>query len=70
MAGPSSGADYSFMDSRNGSDALTESNAVRETTVRGQFARSVSGIEDPDLRRRVLLTGLRALEGRRDLEVA
>ena len=42
----------------------------RETTVRGQFARSVSGIEDPDLRRRVLLTGLRALEGRRDLEVA
>ena len=42
----------------------------RETTVRGQFARSASGIEDPDLRRRVLLTGLRALEGRRDLEVA
>jgi DNA repair protein SbcD/Mre11 len=42
----------------------------RETSVRGQFARSASGIEDPDLRRRVLLTGLRALEGRRDLEVA
>lgn len=41
-----------------------------ETTVRGQFARSASEIEDPDLRRRVMLTGLRALEGRRDLEVA
>jgi exonuclease SbcD len=42
----------------------------REASVRGHFARSASGIEDPDLRRRVLLTGLRALEGRRDLEVA
>jgi len=42
----------------------------QETTVRGQFARSASEIEDPELRRRVLLTGLRALEGRRDLEVA
>jgi len=42
----------------------------REASVRGQFARSSSGIEDPDLRRRVLLTGLRALEGRGDLEVA
>ena len=41
-----------------------------ETSVRGQFARSTHGIEDLDLRRRVLLTGLRALEGRRDLEVA
>ena len=36
VSGPSSGADYSFMDSRGGSDALTESNAVRETTVRGE----------------------------------
>ena len=42
----------------------------REASVRGQFARSTSTIEDVDLRRRVLLTGLRALEGRRDLEVA
>jgi len=42
----------------------------REASVRGHFARSTAGIEDPDLRRRVLLTGLRALEGRRDLEVA
>ena len=42
----------------------------REASVRGHFARSAAGIEDPDLRRRVLLTGLRALEGRRDLEVA
>ena len=36
MASPSSGADYSFMDARGGSDALTESNDVRETTVRGE----------------------------------
>jgi DNA repair protein SbcD/Mre11 len=42
----------------------------REATVRGHFARTASEIEDPDLRRRVLVTGLRALEGRRDLEVA
>ena len=41
-----------------------------ETSVRGQFARSTHAIEDLELRRRVLLTGLRALEGRRDLEVA
>lgn len=41
-----------------------------ETTVRGQFVRSAEQIEDPVLRRRVTLTGLRALEGRRDLEVA
>jgi DNA repair protein SbcD/Mre11 len=41
-----------------------------EASVRGQFARSTSLIEDGELRRRVLLTGLRALEGRRDLEVA
>ena len=42
----------------------------RETTVRGEFVRSASRIEDLELRRRVTLTGLRALEGRRDLEVA
>lgn len=42
----------------------------RETTVRGQFVRSAAGIEDPELRERVIVTGLRALEGRRDLEVA
>jgi DNA repair protein SbcD/Mre11 len=42
----------------------------RETTVRGQFVRAAAAIDDPELRRRVTLTGLRALEGRRDLEVA
>ncbi len=42
----------------------------RETTVRGQFVRAAAGIEDAELRRRVILTGLRALEGRPDLEVA
>lgn len=40
-------------------------------TVRGQFVRDV--LDDPSLddeiRRRVLITGLRALDGRRDLEV-
>lgn len=42
-----------------------------EATVRGQFVRSANDeIGDPELRRRVILTGLRALEGRRDLEVA
>jgi exonuclease SbcD len=42
-----------------------------EATVRGQFVReAAAGIEDPELRRRVILTGLRALEGRADLEVA
>ena len=41
-----------------------------ETTVRGSFVREAAEIEDPELRRRVILTGLRALEGRRDLEVA
>jgi len=41
-----------------------------EATVRGHFVRSARAIEDPEQRRRVLLTGLRALEGRRDLEVA
>ena len=42
-----------------------------EATIRGQFARDAAiEIEDPELRRRVVLTGLRALEGRDDLEVA
>ena len=42
-----------------------------ESTVRGQFVRSaVEEIADPELQRRVILTGLRALEGRGDLEVA
>lgn len=46
--------------------------AIRaEPTVRGQFVRDVeTSIADAALRHRVLLTGLRALEGRRDLEVA
>jgi DNA repair protein SbcD/Mre11 len=44
---------------------------ARETTVRGQFVRlAAEEVTDPDLRRRVVLTGLRALEGRDDLEVA
>jgi DNA repair protein SbcD/Mre11 len=41
-----------------------------EQTVRGQFARDTLAITDDDRRRRVLITGLRALEGRSDLEVA
>lgn len=42
-----------------------------EATVRGQFVRSAaSEIPEPELRRRVILTGLRALEGRSDLDVA
>jgi exonuclease SbcD len=42
-----------------------------ESTVRGEFVRSaLAEIDDPELRRRVVLTGLRALEGRGDLEVA
>lgn len=45
--------------------------AIRdENTVRGQFVRDAEAIEDADMRRRVVLTGLRALEGRSDLEVA
>ncbi len=42
----------------------------REATVRGHFVRAAGAIEDPERRRRVVLTGLRALEGRHDLEVA
>jgi DNA repair exonuclease SbcCD nuclease subunit len=42
-----------------------------EQTVRGQFVRdAIEAIPDPEDRRRVVLTGLRALEGRSDLEVA
>ena len=42
-----------------------------EATVRGQFVRdALAEIADPQVRRKVVLTGLRALEGRSDLEVA
>jgi DNA repair protein SbcD/Mre11 len=41
-----------------------------EPTVRGQFVRDADAIDDPDLRRRVVLTGLRALAARDDLDVA
>jgi exonuclease SbcD len=42
-----------------------------EHTVRGQFARDVrdANFSDEDERRRVLITGLRALDGRSDLEI-
>jgi DNA repair exonuclease SbcCD nuclease subunit len=40
-----------------------------EQTVRGQFVSAARAIGDSELRRRVTLTGLRALAGRRDLEV-
>jgi len=41
-----------------------------EPTVRGQFVRDVSAADlPPDVRRRVLVAGLRALDGRDDLEV-
>lgn len=43
---------------------------AQEQTVRGQFVRDVRAADLPeDVRRRVLLTGLRALDGRTDLEV-
>jgi DNA repair exonuclease SbcCD nuclease subunit len=43
-----------------------------EPTVRGQFVRDVRDADDltDEQRERVLVTGLRALDGRRDLEVA
>jgi hypothetical protein len=41
-----------------------------EMTVRGQFVRDAQEIADDERRRKVLITGLRALEGRGDLEVA
>ena len=41
-----------------------------EQTVQGQFIRDVREVNlDPKLNRRVLVTGLRALQGRKDLEV-
>lgn len=44
---------------------------AEEATVRGQFVRDAQRrIADAEQRRRVVLTGLRALEGRADLEVA
>jgi exonuclease SbcD len=42
-----------------------------EATVRGQFVRdALEEVDDEEGRRKVVLTGLRALEGRSDLEVA
>ncbi len=41
-----------------------------QPTVRGQFVRDAAEIQDEERRRRVMLTGLRALDGRKDLEVA
>jgi exonuclease SbcD len=42
-----------------------------EPTVRGEFVRSaLAEVTDAELRRRVIITGLRALAGRDDLEVA
>ena len=47
------------------------SSLLEESTVRGQFVRDVGAAElDPDLATRVLVTGLRALDGRDDLDVA
>jgi DNA repair exonuclease SbcCD nuclease subunit len=54
-------------------DVAYDLDALRgEPTVRGQFVRDLldSTDLDDDTRRRVLHTGLRALDGRRDLEVA
>ena len=43
---------------------------VEEQTVRGEFVRSVNDTDLPDdQKRRILVTGLRALDGRNDLEV-
>jgi exonuclease SbcD len=44
---------------------------AEERTVRGQFVREVRAAADldPQVRRKVLITGLRALDGRADLEV-
>jgi hypothetical protein len=43
---------------------------AREPTVRGQFVRDVLAAGLPsDEQRRVVITGLRALDGRADLEV-
>ena len=45
---------------------------ANESTVRGQFVRDIMDAEDLDAeeRDRIIVTGLRALEGRDDLEVA
>jgi len=49
--------------------ALDVDSIAAEPTVRGQFVRDVLAAElDQDERRRVLLVGLRALEGRADLD--
>jgi len=43
---------------------------AKEPTVRGQFVRNVmAAVMDDEKRQRVLMTGLLALEGKRDLEV-
>ncbi len=44
---------------------------AEEQTVRGQFIRDVmaTDLPDEDTRRRILITGMRALDGRNDLEV-
>ena len=56
-----------YGDLRSGYDVET---IREEQTVRGQFVRDVLESDLPeDARRRVLATGLRALEGRSDLEV-
>jgi hypothetical protein len=42
----------------------------QEATVRGEFVREVMGLDmSADETRRILITGLRALDGRDDLEV-
>ena len=42
----------------------------QEPTVRGQFVRDVQASQlTPEERQRVIVTGLRALDGRDDLEV-
>ena len=44
---------------------------INESTVRGEFVRQVTSSDLPDdEKRRVLVTGLRALDGREDLEVS
>ena len=41
-----------------------------EPTVRGEFVREVAGANLPEgVKRKILVTGLRALDGRDDLEV-
>jgi hypothetical protein len=42
----------------------------QEPTVRGQFVRDVQASDlSPEERQRIIITGLRALDGRADLEV-